>query len=125
MSSQNLASKVNVKEREGVRLRDRVKEENEPDMYDPNSEKNPNAPKQSTPGAEKGETESATERLVKNIKNASKDADSKETTSFTPRHIEFTKNLDELRKIGERMASITGDSNEFNLDDIFNRLEAL
>ena len=122
MSSQNLATKVNVQEREGVRLRDRVKEENAPDMYDPNSEENPNAPKQSTPGAEK---ESATERLVKNIVNTSKDPESKETTSFTPKHVEFAKNLDQLRQIGEKMASITGSSNEFNLDDIFNRLDNL
>lgn len=122
MSSQNLATKVNVQEREGVRLRDRVKEENAPDMYDPNSEENPNAPKQSTPGAEK---ESATERLVKNIVNTSKNPESKETTSFTPKHVEFAKNLDQLRQIGEKMASITGSSNEFNLDDIFNRLDNL
>ncbi len=125
MSSQNLATKVNVQEREGVRLRDRVKEENAPDMYDPNSEGNPNAPKQSTPGAEKEGKESATEKLVKNIVNTSKDPESKETTSFTPKHVEFAKNLDQLRQIGEKMASITGSSNEFNLDDIFNRLDNL
>lgn len=125
MSSQNLATKVNVQEREGVRLRDRVKEENAPDMYDPNSEGNPNAPKQSTPGAEKEGKESATEKLVKNIVNTSKAPESKETTSFTPKHVEFAKNLDQLRQIGEKMASITGSSNEFNLDDIFNRLDNL
>lgn len=125
MSSQNLASKVNVQETPGVRLRDRVKEENAPDMYNPNSEGNPNAPKQSTPGAEKEGKESATERLVKNIVNTSKDPESKETTTFTPKHVEFSKSLDELRKINEKMASMTGSSSEFNLDDIFNRLENL
>ena len=94
-------------------------------MSSPYSENNNNAPRQNTPGSQKETAESATERLVKNIVNTSKDPESKETTSFTPKHVEFAKNLDQLRQIGEKMASITGSSNEFNLDDIFNRLDNL
>jgi len=108
-------------------LKDRVKEQNMPDLYNPNSENNRNAPKQNTPGSNsKGETqESATERLVKNIVNASRGVTGKTTSSFTPRQIDFAKKLDELQKLTEQMSEITDEENEYNLDDIFRRLEAL
>jgi len=126
-----LAEDVHEMRKDGKRqrksLKDRVKEQNAPDLYNPNSESNRNAPKQNTPGSSsKEETkEGATERLVKNIINASKGAAGKTSTNFTPRQIDFAKKLDELQQLTEQMSKIANEEDDYNLDDIFRRLEAL
>lgn len=134
MTSHSAASRVNVQDvnemgQDGKSrrktLKERVQEESEEDMSSPYSENNDNAPRQNTTGSQKETAESATERLVKNIVNASKGVEGKESSEVIPKHLEFARNLDELRKIGEKISEVTGANNEFDLDDIFRRLEKL
>lgn len=134
MTSRSAASRVNVQEvnemgQDGKArrktLKERVQEENEPDLSSPYAEDNDNAPRQNTQGSPKETAEGATERLVKNIRNASRGVEAKESSEVTPRHLKFAKNLDELRKIGDRISEVTGKENEFDIDNIFRRLESL
>ena len=106
-------------------LKDRVKEEGAPDLYNPNAESNRNAPQQNAGGSRESES-SATERLVKNIVNASRGATGKKTAeTANQRHIEFTKKLEELERLSMQMGAITGDDGSINLDEVFRRLEAI
>lgn len=107
-------------------LKDQVKEESAPDLYNPNSENNRNAPKQNAGGSKESES-SATERLVKNIVNASRGSVGKEAKGSTinQRHLEFTKKLEELERLSTQMGEITGEYGSLDLDEVFRRLQAL
>lgn len=107
-------------------LKDQVKEESAPDLYNPNSENNRNAPKQNAGGSKESES-SATERLVKNIVNASRGSTGKEAKGSTvnQKHLEFTKKLEELDRLSKQMGEITGDYGSLDLDEVFRRLAAL
>lgn len=107
-------------------LKDRVKEEGAPDLYNPNAESNRNAPKQNTTGETESET-SATERLVKNIVNASRGSTGKQATGagISQRHLEFAKKMEELERLSAQMGEITGEYGSLDIDEVFRRLAAL
>ena len=67
---------------------------------------------------------SSVERLVKNIKNASKGSSSKKSTTITPKAIAFAKSLEELDKLNEQASEITGEE-LYNIDEVLRRLANL
>ena len=68
--------------------------------------------------------ESSIERLVKNIKNASKGSSSKKTTKATSRELDFARRLDELERLSQQSEELTGDE-LYDIDEILKRLKAL
>lgn len=68
--------------------------------------------------------ESSIERLVKNIKNASKGSSSKKTTKATSRELDFARRLDELERLSQQSEELTGDE-LYDIDEILRRLKAL
>ena len=67
---------------------------------------------------------SSVERLVKNIKNASKGSSSKKSTTITPKAIAFAKSLEELDKLNVQASEITGEE-LYNIDEVLRRLANL
>ena len=109
-------------------LREKTRELRENDRNNPYSESNANAPKQNNPnsnGAMGRLAEgSSVERLVKNIRNASRGASSKETRTANIRAIEFSRRLEILQKLGEQAMEMTGEE-LYDINDILRRLESL
>ena len=95
-------------------------------MNNPYADSNRNAPKQNTAGSDatkEDSHESSIDRLVKNIQNSSKGADSKET-SMSKDKVDFAKNVEQLSGLGKEASNISG-SGSNNIDDIMNRLRNL
>lgn len=67
---------------------------------------------------------SSVERLVKNIKNASKGSSSKKTTTITPKALAFAKTLEEFEKLNEQASQITGED-LYDIDEVLRRLADL
>ena len=67
---------------------------------------------------------SSVERLVKNIKNASKGSSSKKSTTITPKALAFAKTLEEFDKLNEQALKITGE-NLYDMDEVLRRLADL
>lgn len=106
-------------------LKEQIKDLSRGDPNDPYAAENANAPKQNgekenTPRSESG---SSVERLVRNIRNASRGTASK-TASVTPKTMEFAKRIEILDRLSEQVSDITGEQ-LYDLDDVFRRLEAL
>ena len=105
-------------------LKEKVKDIKAKDINNPYAADNPNAPKQNREGKGTNESGSSVERLVKNIRNASRGVSSKKMTGVNPRAIEFSKRLENLERLSEQAASITGEE-LYNIDDVLKRLETL
>lgn len=102
------------------------REKQKADMNNPYADSNRNAPKQNTAGSDatkEDSHESSIDRLVKNIQNSSKGADSKET-SMSKDKVDFAKNVEQLSGLGKEASNISG-SGSNNIDDIMNRLRNL
>lgn len=102
------------------------REKQKADMNNPYADSNRNAPKQNTAGSDatkEDSHESSIDRLVKNIQNSSKGADSKET-SMSKDKVDFAKNVEQLSELGKEASNISG-SGSNNIDDIMNRLRNL
>lgn len=67
---------------------------------------------------------SSVERLVKNIKNASKGSSSKKSTTITPKALAFAKTLEEFDRLNEQASKITGE-NLYDMDEVLRRLADL
>lgn len=67
---------------------------------------------------------SSVERLVKNIKNASKGSSSKKSTTVTPKALAFAKTLEEFDKLNEESVKITGEE-LYDIDEVLRRLADL
>lgn len=107
-------------------LKEQIKELEKDNPDNPYASQSGNAPKQNGTKANgaKAESGSSVERLVRNIRNASRGTTSKTTTAFTPKTMEFAKRLDALDKLSEQVAEITGEQ-LYDIDDVLRRLEAL
>ncbi len=70
------------------------------------------------------EKSSSTDRLVKNIVNASRGTESKVSVTMPRQTIRFAKQLEELQKLGEQAEEISGEKT-YNLDEILERLKNL
>lgn len=79
---------------------------------------------QSSGNASQVTSGSSVERLVKNIKNASKGSSSKKSTTITPKAIAFAKSLEELDKLNVQASEITGEE-LYNIDEVLRRLANL
>lgn len=106
-------------------LKEQIKDLSRGDPNNPYAAENANAPKQNgekenTHGSESG---SSVERLVKNIRNASRGTASK-TATVTPKTMDFAKRIEALDRLSEQVSNITGEQ-LYDLDDVFRRLEAL
>lgn len=106
-------------------LKEQIKDLTRGDPNNPYAAENANAPKQNggKENAAREESGSSVERLVRNIRNASRGTTSK-TMTVTPKTMEFAKRLDALDRLNEQIASITGED-LYDLDEVFRRLEAL
>lgn len=67
---------------------------------------------------------SSVERLVKNIRNASKGSSSKKSTTITPKAIAFAKTLDEFDELNQQSIKITGEK-LYDIDEVLKRLADL
>lgn len=67
---------------------------------------------------------SSVERLVKNIKNASKGSSSKKSITITPKALAFAKTLEEFDRLNEQASKITGE-NLYDMDEVLRRLADL
>lgn len=67
---------------------------------------------------------SSVERLVKNIKNASKGSSSKKSITITPKALAFAKTLEEFDRLNEQASKITGE-NLYDMDEVLRRLTDL
>lgn len=106
-------------------LKEQIKDLSRGDPNNPYAAENANAPKQNgekenTLGSESG---SSVERLVRNIRNASRGTASK-TVTVTPKTMDFAKRIEALDRLSEQVSNITGEQ-LYDLDDVFRRLEAL
>ena len=106
-------------------MKEQIKDLSRGDPNNPYAAENANAPKQNgekenTLGSESG---SSVERLVKNIRNASRGTASK-TATVTPKTMDFAKRIEALDRLSEQVSNITGEQ-LYDLDDVFRRLEAL
>lgn len=107
-------------------LKEQIKELEKDNPDNPYAAQSGNAPKQNgtKENGAKAEGGSSVERLVKNIRNASRGTASKTTTAFTPKTMEFAKRLDALDKLSEQVADLTGEQ-LYDIDEVLRRLEAL
>ena len=64
---------------------------------------------------------SSVERLVKNIKNASKGSSSKKPTTITPKALAFAKTLEEFEELNKESVKITGEE-LYDIDEVLRRL---
>lgn len=67
---------------------------------------------------------SSVERLVKNIKNASKGSSSKKSTTITPKALAFAKTLEEFEELNKESVKITGEE-LYDIDEVLRRLADL
>ena len=102
-------------------LKEKVKELNATDRNNPYALDNPNAPRQ---GGSKKDEGSSVDRLVKNIRNASRGASSKISKKAGSREIEFAKRIEKLQRISVQAMEMTG-GELYNIDDVLRRLEIL
>lgn len=70
------------------------------------------------------EKENSVQRLVKNIRNASKGTSSKKTISITPNAITFAKKLEEFESLNQETRKITGE-NLYDINEVLKRLADL
>lgn len=75
-------------------------------------------------GAHDVEKTSSSERLVKNIVNASRGSSSKVSSTVSARSLRFVQQIEKLQQIGEEAKAISGED-MYSLDDILERLKNL